>query len=285
MTAKTENMITDKKHVEAIKKAIGGSREVFSSLDEAITAVQNVAKSLEDAGNEVELPYVMAGVGDLSSVESLDEVPWKDAEAVVVATLGVKLPAGMAVRAIMVYPTPTVEAVQEVDGGPDWLAKIAEKEFSLVSARALRSVEPEMGASALYEAAKRMPVDAATYVEENRRGGIDTSAIDKIWQGFRASIKSQLPALDATLPRKADVIRCIRSAAAARAEYPDLEQQKIFVFLAETMAKLIDNMDDDELDSREIRAMIAGRDTLDLTRPERQELAQKIDLSAFTLAG
>lgn len=285
------SLITNKATIDAIKKPLGGMVCTVTGITEALKKLEEVQKALSEhsanADSPTVLPIIAAGAGDLASIDDLSSIPWANDETVIsLAFLGVKQVEQMSIRAIVLLPLIDLESIMEAPGGTDWLNKLVEKEMRLVSFRPLRAVEVTSGVDALYEAGKRLPTTAAEYIEENRRSGVDTSTFDAVWPGMRQALNAKAPALAKALPPKKEIIACIRSKSRALAEYPDLESQDIFSYLGKLVVKLADEMDGDEsLDSAEIQSWLAGRDTLDLARQEREALTEKIDLSSLSIAG
>lgn len=289
-TEATVGIIGEKKSVDAIKAALGGSRKVFDSFEDAIAKVEAITAKLAEIGETTQIPVIAAGVGDLAKVESMDDpkLKWADGTyKIALGYLGLKRPkeeGGMAARALVLYPVPTVEQYIESDAGNDWLTKIATKETGHVAYRSLRNVPVESGVEALYQTAERIPTTAAEFAEEQRAAGLDTSAFDAVWKHLRADLVKAYNSLRESLPAKGEVINCIRSKSYAVAEYPDLEENELFEFIGKIAIELVNALEDDDLDVSEIEAWLQSRDSLNIPPKERKQLETKLDLSAFKIA-
>lgn len=263
---------------EGARKVLGGHRKVYESVTAAIAGVRAI---LAVEGFPTDFPVVGAGIGAIDftaddSVPPLAEWPAEyhtDGTKVAVSFLGVrglKDESGKdtdGARALVVMPLHPIDAIMADDSGAAWLWKIAEKEASHVAFRGLRNVAPELGIDALAQAAQAMPLAVSDYVDESSNEETDTSAFDALWKTFR-KLLSQNPGtapLVKELPNKPEVIKSIRSKAYAIENYDTLENIGAFVWLASTLATMIDQLaeesDDVQIDSAQIRAWVGGRDT------------------------
>lgn len=288
----------------AARNKLGDHRKVFDSVGEAFTALKSIY-ALE--GFPQEFPVVAARIG-LVEVTGDDTIPPLTDEAwtayhgegvkvcvTFIGVRGIKDEAGKdqnGARGFAVYPLHPIDAIQADDSGVEWLLKIVEKEASHVALRGLRNVNPSLGTDALAQAAMDMPLTVSDYVEETTRESLDTSAFDKLWKQFRTMLANNTAtaALATRLPQKGDVIKAIRSKAYAEEQHSQLESMGAFKFIAETMAGIIDAMrqqaveagEDYELDSSEIRAWLATRDTKVFAAPRKVEGdLSTVDFGAF----
>lgn len=274
----------------AARKVLGDHRKVFESVGDAIGTLRSIF-AIE--GFPGEFPVVGARIG-LVDVTGDDSIPplaeWPeeyrtDGVKICVTFIGVR---GLkdaegkdanGARGFSIYPLHPLDAIQADESGTAWLWKVAEKEASHVALRGLRNVPVALGTDALAQAAMEMPVTVSDYVEESTRESMDTSAFDALWKQFRTML-SQDPGtavLVAALPGKADVLKAIRSKAFALEQYSDLEKMGTFVFIANSMAGIIDLMreaavergEDFDHDSAEIRGWIATRDSKVFASPKR----------------
>lgn len=184
-------------------------------------------------------------------------------------------------RAFVVYPLHPTDSIRADDSGEDWLWKVIEKELSHVALRGLRNVAPALGTDAMSLAAKQMPLTVSDYVEESIAEGTDTTAFDALWKEFRKRMAGSphTAAMVSQLPAKAEVLKSIRSTQYAKEEYAPLENIGAFKWMAESMIGIIEGFraealakgEDYELDSAEMKAWVAGRDTKVFPSPRKIE--------------
>lgn len=288
----TSTLITDKKTIESIKSLLNGSRKVFPDFEKAMESVQTISAKVAEMTQQ-EIAVVAANVGDLSTVESMEDerIAWATSGEyqIAVGFLGVKRPAsegGMAIRALVVFPMPSVAQYLDSDDGNDWLSKIVMKETAHVAFRNLRNVDASAGLEALYQTAARIPTTVAEFAAEQRESGLDASAFNAVWSHLRKEVVKSFPSLKEALPTKPEVINSIRSASYAEAEYPDLESAGIFAFLGNAAYQLADALTGaDAVDADEIASWVESRDTYKIAPKERKTLDTKLDLSSFNIAG
>lgn len=291
----------------AARGKLGDHRKVFDSVEDALASLRAIY-ALEVFPND--FPVVAAGVG-LVDIGADSEVPplsdWPAAftaagTRVCVSFLGVR---GLkdedgnvlnGARGFVVYPLFPVDALRGDESGEAWLWKVVEKEASHVALRNLRNVNAALGNDALAQAAMDMPQTVSEYVEESTRESLDTSAFDGLWKQFRTMLGNSpaTAALVANLPSKSEVLKAIRSETYAKQEYAALEEMGAFVFMANTMADIIDSMkeaavaagEDFELDSGEIRGWLATRATKVFASPKKIEAdLSTVNFAAFMQSG
>lgn len=249
VTAASDNVplapISDETKIEAIAKAMR-SREIFATPADALNKLAAAAKNCD---NFYGLPVAIRGYN--AETQTVDPAVYGDNPATL-AYLTTRVDNGkggkiMAVKGIVMYATPTVEAFAANESGAAWLAKIANKEMSLISSRKLRN------ASSIAEFVSGLdsaPSSVDEYVTEYSRASDDQSeTFDAMWSGMRANLKDKQPALFKLLPSKIIVEKAMRSAAYAKS-LPDvtapLEEAGIFAKLLTVMigaAKLNMNKD------------------------------------------
>lgn len=300
-----------RKIFDDIESAVGAVRAIYAGTDEVSfpTAFPTVAAGIglidvtatetqTDAdGNEVvvyadSIPpletwpeqYLTAGVRICVSLLGQRGLDSTDAQGKAIKVDGA--------RGLVVFPVHPLDSVRAVETGEAWLWKIVEKETSHVALRGLRNVAPALGTDALALAAKQMPLTVDDYVEESVSEGTDTAAFDSLWKEFRKRMASSqhTAAMVSQLPAKSEVIKAIRSAAYARDEYNNLESIGAFKWMAESMIGIIEGFraaateagQDYELDSSEMKAWVAGRDTKVFPAPRKVESdLSTVNLSAF----
>lgn len=296
-------ILTTSNAYKAARKVLGDYRKAFDSVEDAVKALKNIyaTESFPDS-----FPILAAGVGliDISGEDTIPPLTEWPAEfsapgiQIAVSFLGVRGQKGdddkktNGARAFVLYPLHSVDAIQADDSGDSWLLKIIEKEMSHVAFRDLRNVAPALGNDGLEAAAKAMPLSVSDYVESSTREGLDTEAFDALWKQFRKMLAEQpsTAPIAAELPTKPEVVKAIRSKAFAVENYEKLESHGVFVFIADTIAKLIDRMraaaiesgEDFDLDSSEIVSWLKGRDTKVFAAPRKVEAdLSNVDLAAF----
>ena len=289
------NVITDSTKVEAIKKAIGGSKQEMRVLFADIeSAEKTFIAATKEAGDSVPalrpMRPIMAEVDILNDKgkptgEKRQEPTGEyepddsvfDGMQIAVAVVGArkkndstgKMDSG--VKAVVMFPIPSTETFLKSEAGTDWVAKVIEKEAAHVAFRGLRNSETIEEIRAEFDS---MPRDVDTFVTSARGEGLDTDTFDAAWLPLRAQIKAEAPELADMLPTKAEVLRAIRSKAYAEQSQEELESNGVFVWLGKSLIAFADNWKDEKgelapLDSSAIKEWIEGRDTLDLSKAEK----------------
>lgn len=284
------NILMDSDKIAAVKKAIGGDRVVFDSLDEAkakfeaakAAAGEDVIAlaaddSAFDAGTyEVE---VTVGEGDEAKTEIQERPVMQAALAVVGARVrdskGTMQPG---IRGIVLFPIPSAQAL--INEAFDWIEKIAEKEAAHVAFRGLRNSESVEEFEGEFNS---MPRSVSDFVASHRATStFDSEAFDAMWPTIRADLKANLPALAEWLPPKAETLRAIRSKAYAEQEHNELESRDLFVWLANSMIEAAAQWKDEKgepapIDASAIQGWVDGRDELDLSRKTEEKDESKLD--------
>lgn len=287
----------------AARKVLGDHRKVYESVALAIAGLKAIYAT---EGFPDTFPVVGAGIG-LLDITGDDTIPpladwpaeYRDESVKVAVTFigirGVKGDDGKesnGARGFALYPLHALDAIQNDDTGLAWLWKVAEKEASHVALRGLRNVPVAGGSDMLAQAAQSMPISVSDYVEESTRESMDTTAFDTLWKKFRKMLaeSSATAALVGRLPAKGEVLKAIRSTAFAKENYEELESMNTFVWMAGTMAAIIDQMraaaiesgEDFDLDSDEIKGWLATRDTKVFAAPKKEtgDLSS-VDFAAF----
>lgn len=287
----------------AARKVLDGHRKIFDSVAAAIAALKTIYA--DPAKFPAAFPIVASRINSLIDVTGDDTIPplsdWPaeysaEGVRVCVSFLGVRDLKGEdgksynGATAFVIYPLPSINAIRDDASGESWLWKIVEKEASLVAFRPIREAA-KLGIEQLVAGAAQMPLTVSDYVEESTAES-EGAAFDGMWNQFRTMLKNNpgTSALVAGLPQKGEVVKSIRSKAYALQEYPTLENMGAFTFIAENMVKVMDMMkaqaveagEDFELDSSEITAWVAGRNTKVFTTPVRKEVAaDAVDFGSF----
>lgn len=250
--------ITEQKTLESVKKAIGGNkmemRQLFDSPEQAFKAFE-AAKAAAGEGFTALYPQNEDGTlntavfdGGVFQIDSEDadgnpiviEKPVIQAAVAIVGqrvknpTTG-KMDSGA--KALVMFPVPVMEAfLNGGDNGIGFVRKVVEKETAHVAFRDLRNAE---NVEELVAAFEGMPRDVESFVASHTRGeGVDTSTFDAVWDAFKTRAKEKFTAIFNALPNKGEVLRAIRSKGYAEEVYPDLENERIFEWIAKNVMRL-----------------------------------------------
>ena len=311
------NVLFDATKLEAVKKAIGGGdlemRKVFAKpvtdsegkpTGEATPDLESAVKAFEAAtaaAPEVSAYFptrivvdkkgkpVLDADGneqqelDLSLFETANPVVAVVGARVKNATTG-KMDSG--IRAILLFPLPTVQQFLDSENGASFVAKVIEKEAAHVSFRELRNAETQAELDAAFAG---MPRDVDSFVASHTRGGgVNLDTFNTAWPDVKAELKQKATALYDHLPQKADLIRAIRSKKAAEQIDNDLESRGIFVWLANAVIKFAENWKDkdgnaDPLDTTPIQEWLENREVEDLSKAEKAKDLDALDKFAAGL--
>lgn len=269
-------VLTDETKVEAIGKVLR-SRQVFDSLADAVAKLEAGAKDTES--------FYGLPVGIKGQDPETGEVDASiyEGNKVVLGTVGARVDNGRGkkqsgIKAIVIYPMPTVESFLNDEAGKAWIAKLVEKESGLVSYRSYRD------AATLDEFVRGMskaPATVAEYVAESKRSGsaLDTETYDALWSGLRASLKDDQPALHKLLPSKAEMLKALRSKSYAESQdnIAPLESKGIIVKLGHILIAAAQNNTTKDgapnpLPTDALEDWLANRDTVEIKKIERSEL-------------
>ncbi len=125
------------------------------------------------------------------------------------------------VKAIVIYPSPTVQAFMESAMGTAWIAAIVAKEANHVAVRNLRKAKDADDFAAAIE---NMPQTVADYTTAGREssGGIN-EAYNDLWQIIKKAIGQQSKAFALANLSKKELRKAMESASYAAEMYPRLE--------------------------------------------------------------
>lgn len=126
------------------------------------------------------------------------------------------------VLAIVVYPTPKVEAViANADHGMPWIASLIEKEANLIAMRALRKDDD------LAAGVDAMPRTLADYwTPATTASGGTIAAYNDLWQAVRDATGAKIPALKAAGLSKKQFRFALESSSFAAESFARLESRK-----------------------------------------------------------
>lgn len=270
------SILTDETKVEAIGKVLR-SRQTFPTLAEAIAKLEAAAK---DTDSFYGLPLGIKGQNPETG--EVDESLYAGS-IVVLSTVGARIDAGKGkkvsgLKAIVIYPMPTVESFLADDAGKAWIAKLAEKEADLVSKRAYRDAAT---LTEFVNGIDKAPGSVAEYIAESKRSGsaLDTETFDALWSGFRSGLKDDQPALNKLLPAKGEFLKCLRSKSYAESNdnTAPLEAKGIFaklglILIAGAQGNMTKDGTPAPLPTEAIEDWLANRETVEIRKVERADL-------------
>lgn len=196
------------------------SRQTFANADDALAYLERMATECADFAD-----YPGLTVG-LTEDGAFDPEVYTDDMLVTVARLTEKgdKAKGKETRvvAIVVYPTPKLEAViANAEHGMPWLAALVEKEANLVAMRALRRDDD------LAAGVDAMPRTLADYWTPATSGGSSLLAtFNELWQAVRDATGAKIAALKAAGLSKKQFRFALESKSFAEESYPRLESRK-----------------------------------------------------------
>jgi hypothetical protein len=195
------------------------SRSTFDNAESALAFIERMAAECTDFS---EYPGLTVG---LTEDGAFNPDVYTDAMQVTVARLTEKgdKKTGKETRvvAIVVYPTPKLDAVLAEEAGRNWLQTLIEKEANLVAMRALRRDGD------LASGVDAMPTTLADYWTPATGAGTGTYAVyNELWQSVRDATGEQIAAVKAAGLSKKQFRNCLESASFAAEVYPRLESRK-----------------------------------------------------------
>ena len=195
------------------------SRATFGDADAALAYI---TKMSEECTDFAEYPGLTVG---LTEDGAFDPEVYNESMLVTVARLTEKgdKATGKPTRvvAIVVYPTPKVEAVMANEDGVKWIAGLIEKEANLVAMRALRRDDD------LTAGVDAMPRTLADYWTPSASGGSSLLATyNELWQAVRDATGAKIPALKQAGLSKKQFRFALESSSFATESYPRLESRK-----------------------------------------------------------
>lgn len=187
------------------------SRRIFANPADAAAYLNSLATTLSDFA---ETPFAGAG---LDSEGDFDPAVYTSSTQVMVAKL-MKAKAG--VKAIVVAPIPTLEALFADESGKAWAEKILQKEFNHVAVRTLREAED------ISTVVDQIPTTLDAYVSSTRDGGTGIMVtFDELYKAINATLASKVPVwAKAKLPKN-ELKKAMESKGYADEYYPQLENR------------------------------------------------------------
>lgn len=271
------DVLVDADKLTKLREAFGSGRIILSNLDDAIakfSAISEATDSFFGLASGIKGYDDETGEVDSSIYEGQDVVIQLVGSRVKPATKDEKGIDG--VKAVVVFPIPTLDGFLADDKGKAWLDKIRVKEATHVAFRNVRDVDTTRE---FINGVKAMPVGVEGYLAEYvRSAGQETSTFDALWNGLRLSLKKSMPDFAKLLPQKPELIKAIRSAAYANSqpELAPLEEIGAFVALATMIIEAagMNVTKDNEpapLPTDAIESWLAERDTLVLEAAKAPE--------------
>lgn len=195
------------------------SRSTFDSADAALAYLNRTSEECTDFAD---YPGLTVGLTDDGAFDT--EIYGPDM-LVTVARLtekgDKKTGKETKVVAIVVYPTPKLDAVVGVAEGMAWLATLIEKEANLIAMRALRKDDD------LAAGVDAMPRTLADYWTPATSGGSSLLATyNELWQAVRDAAGAKINALKAAGLSKKQFRFALESASFASESFPRLETRK-----------------------------------------------------------
>lgn len=258
------------------------SRRLFDTTDEAAAYI---AKCQADYPDFNGYPVAIAG---LTEEGDFDPEVYTDSMRIAVAVLTQRGEgAGSStVKAIVIYPSPKLEAVLDSATGREWLTGIMEKELNHVAVRQLRKAE---NADEIADAIQTMPTTLEAYTTSGREstGGI-LQTFNDLWQNIKKAIgQKSTPFRLANLSKK-ELRKAMESSAYALTVYPKLEdrenkkgeKESLFAVAAAYGQLLAKNK---SLDATIFERMLATRDEKVIEATEDEDEGE-FDLEAMAAA-
>lgn len=186
------------------------SRRVFDSPEAAAEYLTACATNLSDFGN---FPFAAPGV---DSEGNFDPAVYNSDTEVMVATLKNK----SAVKAIVVAPAPTLDALLAREDGRAWVQKIIHKELNHVAVRALREAED------ISTVIDQIPTTVDGFISSGREGGAGIlEAFNELYKPINAVLSHKVPVWAKARLIKAELRKCMESRGYALESYPALEDR------------------------------------------------------------
>jgi hypothetical protein len=247
------------------------ARRIAPNPTDAIAYLAKCQADFADFGN---YPIAAPGITqDENGGLVFDPAVYSDSTNVMVAKLAERGEGANSsrVKAIVIAPIPTLDAVMADQAGKDWLTKIMQKELNHVAVRNLRKAEDN---DQIAEAVESMPKTLTEYISSNREGGGLIAVYEELWRPIKNSMaKLSKPWRLANLSKK-EMRRAMESKSYASEYYPTLEETKqgsLFEFALKGMIQQAPKLGHDAtllqrwLDNRNEKTIEASDDEEELT--------------------
>lgn len=203
------------------------ARSLFNDHDSAANFIAKCQNDFADFDNYPVIPVGMT-VDDEGAIV-FDSAIYDDTMQIAVVKLSERGNAEKKiegrVKAIVIYPSPSVESITTSPVASDWLAGLIAKEINHVAVRNLRKAS---NAAEMAEALESMPTkleDYTTSTTETTGGIVET--YNTLWQAIKAGIGQKSKAFRLRAFSKKEMKRAMESASYALALYPECEDRKL----------------------------------------------------------
>lgn len=196
------------------------NRRLFDTTEDAAAYIGKCQVDLADFNS-----YPVAAVGLTEDGDFDPEIYTEQMRiAVSVLTQRGEGAGSSTVKAIVIYPSPRVDAILATAGGTDWLTGIIEKELNHVAVRQLRKAE---NADEIADAIQTMPTTIEAYTTSGREstGGI-LQTYNDLWQLIKKAIGAKSTPFRLANLSKKELRKAMESSAYALAIYPKLEDRE-----------------------------------------------------------
>lgn len=196
------------------------NRRLFDTTDDAAAYIAKCQTDYADFNS-----YPVAAVGLTEEGDFDPEVYTDDMRiAISVLTQRGEGAGSSTVKAIVIYPSPKLEAVMDSATGRDWLTGIMEKELNHVAVRQLRKAE---SADDIADAIQTMPTTLEGYTTSGREstGGI-LATYNDLWQIIKKAIGAKSTPFRLANLSKKEMRKAMESSAYALSIYPKLEDRQ-----------------------------------------------------------
>jgi hypothetical protein len=212
------------------------SRRVFTTNEQGAAtehATNYLAKCMADFPDFENYPVAAPGLD--GETGEFDPEIYTDGMNVAVAVLSQRGEgAGTStVKAIVIYPSPSLDMVLASDEGRAWLeSRVMEKELNHIAVRQLRKAEN------IGDVIDQMPRTLEDYITSNRESGGIMQAFEDLWKGVKKTLGIKFrPWLLANLSKR-EMRRGMESRSYALDNYPKLEdrgegKESLFVLAAQ----------------------------------------------------
>ena len=197
------------------------SRSIFNSAEEATAFLQRAQTDFVDFNSYPVVPVGITESGEFDPEIYTDEMR----PTVSVLTQRGEGPGSSTVKAIVIYPQPTLDALLNAgDAATAWLRGIIEKELNHVAVRALRKAED---AEAMGDALDSIPTTIGEFIASNREtssGILET--YNTLWQILKKGMGTKYKAFALANLSKKELRKAMESASYAETVYQRLENRQ-----------------------------------------------------------
>lgn len=202
------------------------SRRILPNPEDATAYI---AKCLADLPDFNDFPLAAPGVSIVDGALVFDPEVYTDETRVMVSVLTQRGdgPNTSTVKAIVVAPIPTLDAILANPEGNSWAQRILEKELNHVAVRQLRKAE-DVG-----DVVDTMPKTLGDYITSNRESSGILAAYEELWRPVKTNMGKLSRSWRLANLSKKELRRALESSAYAKEYYPTLEEAKqgsLFVF-------------------------------------------------------